>query len=159
VIGLVAALAFSSVDAAAVAALAECRAIDTRTECGGYVYKAADGYRYTAPIKSTQPNGIDLSGVYTLNWGWVADYHTHPCVGVRPLNEVFSPGDVASNAGLHLPGYMLSLCSGVVRRWAEGDAPDDFEIDYSSGRVVYCAIGHIVGFVEVTNARRAVRKN
>jgi hypothetical protein len=141
-------LAFASVDEAAVAALTEAKVCSQgRRECGGYIYHEPDGYHYTAPVTSGQMTGVDLSGVYVLNWNWVADYHTHPCVGVKPLVEVFSMQDVLSNKGLHLAGYMLSLCTGYVRRWADGDPEDDFEIDYHSGRKLFLATGHIVGVV------------
>jgi hypothetical protein len=141
-------LAFSSIDEAAVAALTAAKYhCETRYECGGYIYKTPAGYEYTYPVTSGKPNAVDLGAVYRLNWDWVADYHTHACVGVRQLNEVFSMQDVLANKGLHLPGYMLSLCSGYVRRWAEGDPEDDFEVDYHSGRKLFLATGHIVGIV------------
>lgn len=145
---LIAAASFSSIDAAALAALADARGCSqNRRECGGVIYEDGGAYFYTAPVTSGRPNGVDLGPLWLLGLNIVADFHTHPCVGVKQLNEVFSPGDVLSNSGLKVPGYMLSLCSGVVRRWAIGDSPDDFEIDYSSGRTVFCATGHIVGFV------------
>lgn len=140
-------LVFGSVDQAAVAALAAAKECSHRYECGGYIYPVKGGYTFTPPVTSHKPNGVDLSAVYALNLGWVADYHTHPCVGVKGLVEVFSPQDVLANKGLHLAGYMLSLCSGYVRRWAEGDPEDDFEVDYHSGRKLFLATGHIVGRV------------
>lgn len=140
-------LVFGSVDEAAVAALAAAKECSHRYECGGYVYQTKGGFAFTEPVTSNKPNGVALDGVYVLGLPWVADYHTHPCVGVKELVEVFSPSDVLSNKGLHLPGYMLSLCSGVVRRWAEGDPEDDFEVDYHSGRKLFLATGHIVGMV------------
>lgn len=149
---LAAVLVFASVDKAAVAALTEAKACSLHVshaprECGGYIFQVAGGYAYTSPVTSGEPNAVDLSPVYRLNWRWVADYHTHPCVGVKPLNDVFSMQDVLSDKGLHLAGYMLNLCNGVVHRWAEGDPEDDFEVDYRSGAVMYLAIGHVVGFV------------
>ena len=145
---LMAALAFNSVDEAAIAGLRQCKRITARWECGGYVYRMPGGmYGYTAPINGGEPNAIDLSPVYRLGWDWVADYHTHPCVGYKPLNDVFSMQDVISDKGLHLAGYMLNLCNGTVHRWAEGDPEDDIEVDYKSGAVMYLASGHIVGFV------------
>jgi hypothetical protein len=146
-ITLIALLSFASVDEAAMAALTEAKQCSTRHECGGYIYKTPEGYVFTPPVTSNNTNGVDLSGVYQQRTDWVADYHTHPCVGVKQLNEVFSMQDVLSNKGLHIPGYMLSLCSGTVRRWADGDPEDDFEVDYHSGRKIFLATGHVVGFV------------
>jgi hypothetical protein len=146
---------FFSIDEAAVAALAEAKACSQqRRECGGYIYEMGPNqYSYTAPVTSGKVSSVDLSGVYSLNWRWVADYHTHVCVGVKPLVEVFSMQDVLSNKGLHIAGYMLSLCTGYVRRWAEGDPEDDFEVDYHSGRKLYLATGHIVGTVPIAEKR------
>jgi hypothetical protein len=148
-ITLIALLAFSSIDEAAVAALTESKYhCSQQYECGGYIFQGVDGrYNYTPPMTSHRPSSLDMTAVYVTRHDWVADYHTHPCVGVTPLNEVFSFQDVMSNKGLHFPGYMLSLCSGYVRRWAEGDPEDDFEVDYTSGRKLFLAAGHIVGVV------------
>lgn len=146
---------FKSVDEAAIAALSEAKVCTTHVpksmlgrECGGYIYQTKDGYEYTAPITSGSPNSIDLIGVYNLQWNWVADYHTHPCVGHKELNEYFSMQDILSNEGLKLTGYMLNLCTGHVRRWAFGDDKDDIEVDFHSGYTIYLTSGHIVGFVK-----------
>jgi hypothetical protein len=144
---LAALLAFTSIDEAAVAALLAAKACSTQYECGGYIWHEPDGYHFTTPMTSHRPSGIDMTDVFVTRRDWVADYHTHPCVGVTALNEVFSFQDIMSNKGLKFPGYMLSLCSGYVRRWAEGDPEDDFEVDYRSGRKLFLATGHIVGIV------------
>ena len=161
-IALLAALAFSSVDEAAVAALTECKRITTRWECGGYIWRSTDGlYRYTAPVNGGEQTSIDLSPVYLFavraGFPLVADYHTHPCVGYKPIDNVFSMQDVLSDKGLHLAGYMLNICNGTVHRWAEGDPEDDIEVDYESGAVMYLASGHIVGFVYESSTIRPVQ--
>lgn len=139
---------FFSIDEAAVAALAEAKVCSQqRRECGGYIYQVAGGYSYTWPVTSGNSNSIDLSPVYRLSWKWVADYHTHPCVGLKPLNDLFSMQDILSNKGLHLTGYMLNLCNGSVHRWASDDPEDDVEVDFHSGVTIYLTSGHIVGFI------------
>jgi hypothetical protein len=152
-LSLIAAALFASVDEAAIAGLTACRDITQRYECGGYVYRAAPGgFGFTPPVSSHMLDRLDLGDLY-LTGTWVADFHTHPCVGVRPLVEVFSMQDVLSNKGLHFPGYMLSLCTGYVRRWADGDPEDDFEVDFHSGRKLFLATGHIVGMIDVSPPR------
>lgn len=146
-IPLFALVIFSSVDEAALAALKDAKSCSTHHECGGVIYKIDGGYAYSAPITSHNANGVDLWPAYSANTGIVADYHTHPCVGNKPLNNAFSPNDVAVNRGFNVAGYMLSLCDGYVRRWAPGDDVDDIEVDFHSGRVMYLTAGHIVGML------------
>jgi hypothetical protein len=142
-------LAFASMDEAAVAALAECKQQTQTVECGGVIYRGADGYYASFAFDTRATNqSVSLETALALHPDAVADFHTHVCIGHHELVEVFSQQDVMVDKGLHLVGYMLSLCSGYVRRWAPGDPDDDFEVDFSSGRKLFLATGHIVGIVQ-----------
>jgi hypothetical protein len=148
-ITLMALLTFSSVDEAAMAALREAKACSQpHRECGGVIYQTPEGFVYTPPITDNKSNSVDLWPAYKDHQhDTVADYHTHPCVGNKPLNNAFSSADVMVYKGFNLVGYMLSLCDGYVRRWASDDYEDDIEVDFHSGRKIFLTAGHIVGMI------------
>lgn len=146
---LLALLTFSSLDEAAVAALTECKRLTQTVECGGVIYRDGDRYRVEFAFDTRATNqGLHLETAYALHTTTTAaDFHTHVCVGNHQIVEEFSVPDVVIDRELHISGYMLSLCSGYVRRWAKGDPEDDFEVDFKSGRKLFLATGHIVGIV------------
>lgn len=148
---ILALLAFATMDEAAIDGLKSAyRNCDARYECGGVVtHLRTGGYTWQGLTTSNRPNGLSLEDLYKVyDKSVVADFHTHPCVGNKPLNNFFSMGDVLSNDGLHTVGYMLSLCDLNIRRFDPAqDERDDEEIDFHSGRVLYMTSGHIVGNV------------
>jgi len=138
---------FATIDESAIEALKHAAATcDPRYECGGVVRRVDGGFEASVLITSNKPFGVDLGELYGSDV--VADFHTHICsIHNRAFADFFSPADAIANQGLHTVGYMLSLCDRNIRRYDPSqDDRDDEEVDFSSGRVIYLTIGHIVGW-------------
>lgn len=139
---------FATIDEAAIDGLRHAAATcNPRYECGGVVRAVGGGFEASAPISSKKPFGVDLGEFYGPDV--VADFHTHICsVHNRVFADFFSTADAIANQGLHTVGYMLSMCDGNIRRFDPAqDDRDDEEVDFTSGRIIYLTIGHIVGWV------------
>lgn len=103
-------------------------------EVGGiiFVQHGSGLYKYSLPVTSHDPENLSLHywGAYD-GYAQVGDYHTHPCSGDIESNLYFSDTDTAGNKRMHLLGYMLDECTGLVhvfnplydRTAADGETP------------------------------------
>jgi hypothetical protein len=127
-----------------------------KRECGGVIYKKDNLYYVTTPITSNLPFGIDLSSYWdnknapTSRHVVTADYHIHICVKENAdFANFFSPSDAEVNDGLHINGYILSICDMRIREFnPKQDPKGDIEVDFKSGKKIYLTSGHIVDWVE-----------
>jgi len=125
-------------------------------ECGGVIYKKDNLYYVTTPITSNLPFGVDLSAYWddknapSSQYHIIADYHTHICVRENAdFANFFSPSDTEVNSGLHINGYILSICDMRIREYNPSqDDKDDIEVDFKSGKKIYLTAGHIVDWVQ-----------
>jgi hypothetical protein len=128
-----------------------------RRECGGVIYEWLEPggrkwYFYSAPETSNKPFGVALNSLAEdapAHMRKVADYHVHICsIHNRDFAAFFSVGDVLTNKGFGLVGYMLDSCTGDIHRFDPAqDDVDDEEVDLKSGRVFYLTIGHVSGWL------------
>ena len=146
-------LAFTNTTDAAVDALnrayTEC---DHTSECGGFIMEFHGVFIASGSVSSGKPFANPAMGdLYAAldhaGFKMVADWHTHVCsVHNKPFANFFSPADVGSNDGLHLTGYMLSLCDKNIRMYMPGYTErDDEEVDFKSGKVFYLTTGNLIG--------------
>lgn len=107
---------------AAVAGLQMAYNASNSYEYGGVIIRATNGrFRVSRPDTDYRGDGvsIDYSNSYA-GYVIVADYHTHPCLPYSHWPAVFSDNDANSNDRTAYVGYMLDMCSGVVRRYIPG---------------------------------------
>lgn len=117
-------------------------------ECSGVIALQSDGRYSTSAVRSDeQGDRVSVIKVVPPGWKIVADVHSHPCLPDSHFPAVFSPEDVSSATMHRTPGYMVNLCTGVVRVFdPTKDSPNDAvleEVDF------YGAIGRIVGTIPV----------
>lgn len=139
---------YETVNEAAVVLAARLYQCSRVYECSGVVALRSDGrYSMSAVRSDEQGDRVSVTKLVPPGWRIVADVHSHPCLPDSHFPAVFSPEDVSSATMHRIPGYMVNLCTGVVRVFDPAkDSPNDAvleEVDF------YGAIGRVVGTIPV----------
>lgn len=108
------AVAYSSVDEAAVAALAMAVPLSTRFEYGGAILKCSGAYYFTEPVTSRRNARVEFDTRIGAGCSLAAIYHTHP-EGER--SSRFSRGDMNVAHELGVPSFIGVIADSSVRRY------------------------------------------
>lgn len=117
-------------------------------ECSGVIALRPDGRFSNSGVRSDeQGDRVSITKLVPHGWKIVADVHSHPCLPDSHFPAVFSLEDVSSALMHRTPGYMVNLCTGVVRVFDPlRDSPNDAVLDEVD---FYGAIGRVVGTIPV----------
>lgn len=153
---------FDSANEAAVSALAKAYELSPYYEHGGVILRGADGkFRASYPATDYHGDSLEIDEdplPYTEYGTVVATYHTHPCLPLSHVPDVFSPQDLKSDRITNHEGFLLDTCSGEVHAFMPGvDKIEPHEVhdllELVLGNEGATAKGRIVGHVSVTGAR------
>lgn len=103
----------TSLDSAALAALAMAAPLSLRFEFGGALVNCAGAYYFTAPVTSDDERRIDFDARVPKGCTLAGLYHTHPGVGVEAAQ--FPVTDVEQARALNVRSYIAVAVDGTVR--------------------------------------------
>jgi len=96
-------------------------------EYGGIILHTTNGkFRISNPETDYRGDGVVIEDRNDIpGYSVVGDFHTHPCLPYSHFPGVFSDRDVYMNDTEARVGFMLDMCSGIIRRYVPGVTPHD----------------------------------